>query len=777
MASSRDPKIIQITHGEHEVSPHLTSLVGSEMGVSDRFYNAPPLQSAPASRPLKKAAVEVNLLDGMPPAKPVRKLPQPQPKPKQKKQERPRPVAVSKIIDQRPRVSFRVAARATVAFLAVALVIVTPLKAVTTYERLRDARHDVEQLASTTPQGIGAGIQDVGSRITAALTTFHTANESIKKIGAIEEFVLRNTPVFGERFGVASRMVAAGEHMSMAAASYMQLFRTLDERADAPLVERLSIFFEGNRAVLSDLDAAAELVRPIDPTSLPSEQSAFVEQARDAILALHNDASYLASAGPIILSTLGSSTPRRYLLVFQNPTELRATGGFIGSFAILDIENGEVKNLQIPAGGSYDLQGTLKRQVFAPLPMHMINPRWEFQDANWFPDFPTSARKLMWFLEKSQGPTVDGVIAINASVLPRLLEVVGSVNLSGGKTLTAATALDTMRDSIDNAKISDNPTRKSQPKEIIATAAPAIIETIKSGASDHFLPLISTLLTALETRDIQLYTTDEGMQSRLAEFGWDGALQDNPGGDFLSVVATNIGGQKTDALITQKIDHQAQIADDGTVTVTVRMNRTQAESPKNFEGGPNVSYVRLYVPRGSTLVRAEGFTTPSEQLFQAPEGLHAEDEDLKKNERELGFHAPSGTRITQEFGHTAFGNWVITTPGSSVDVLVSYVLPFKIAAHEPSSIEKIIDAVSTQQPVARYSVFIQRQSGSPTTTLTSRVLLPDGWRLGWMTDGRAQTAENGALLSIPFTADTHYGLTAFTSTSYATNTSETQKKD
>lgn len=773
MASSRDPKIIKISRGEHEVSPHLKSLITDDMRMSGGFFVDQPVK--PVAQPTAQKPLELNLLSNMPIAapKPVRapvvfEKPQPQIKQAQKKikkPERPQPAPLTLSAK-------RIARRTTVAFFILALAIVTPLKAITTFERLQEAKTGVENLKSSA-SGMGADFNSAGTHITAALQTFHSANASLKNISAVEEFVLRNTPMFGEQFGVASRLVGAGEHVSMAAASYMQLFRTLKDKSDAPLVERLTLFFEGNRAVLNNLSAAAELVKPIDPGALPENQQKFVAQARDAILALHNDAEYLASAGPVILSTLGSNTPRRYLLIFQNSTELRPTGGFIGSFALIDIEKGEVKNLQVPSGGSYDLQGTLKKHVFAPLPLHIINTRWEFQDANWFPDFPTSARKLMWFLEKSQGPSVDGVIAINASVLPELLSIVGSVKLAnGGPELTADTALNTMRDTISTANSKE--ATKTKPKEIITTAAPAMIETIKSGKAEHFLPLITVLMKSLENRDIQLYAREDDMQKQIAEFGWDGSMRDNPSGDFLSVIATNIGGQKTDSLIDQAIDHQAKISDDGTVTVTVRVKRAQQHSLRALEGGPNISYLRFYVPNGSTLLTAEGFNVPSESLFNAPDQWEKEDEDLKNIEHEIGFDSKSGTRITKEFGHTAFGNWMITTPGSTTEAALSYTLPFKVQAHDPSGIARIADFVYQPARAASYSVYMQRQSGASKTSLTSRVILPDSWRLSWMTDDRAQIAENGALLNVPFTNDVHYGLTANV---YATNNNTSQKEN
>ncbi len=775
MASSRVPKTIKISTGEHHISPHLTSLKHT-----DEIVSAPKFEEKISTKPF-----ELNLLLPEPtmrdvlrsrmehlhahaPHKKNQLAPPPsQPVVAQKKSSAKQPVQKKIKPEQKnlpPRVHTRLHLRATAAFLVLALAIVTPLKALTTLEHVREARADVENLKSTTSDGVGKNFDAVSSQITTALTSFHSANTALHEINPIEEFALRHTPVLGEQFGVATRLVGAGEHVSLAAASYMQLFRTLKEREGSPLIERLSMFFEGNRAVVSDLSAAADLVRPIDPHSLPEEQQKFVASARDAILALDNDAEYLASAGPLILSTLGGTQPRRYLIVFQNSAELRPTGGFIGSFAVLDIEKGEIKNLQVPPGGSYDLQGSLKKHVYAPLPLHIINTRWEFQDGNWFPDFPTSAQKLMWFLEKSQGPSVDGVIAINASLLPDLLSVVGPVELARGEKLTAANALATVRENIDAAHIVAE--TKNKPKEILSEAAPAILSALKAGKSEFFLPLVTAVMKGLEHRDIQMYARDAALQKQIADFGWDGALRDNPNGDFLSVIATNIGGQKTDALIKQTIDHQAKISDDGTVTVTVHITRSQERSSKALEDAPNISYVRAYTPFGARLIEAQGFNSPSEKIFQAPDQWEQEDADLQRVEHEVGFDSKSGTRVTNELGHTAFGNWMITAPGETTEAVLTYVLPFTVQPAHADVLTRIANVLYETSNPTSYTVYIQRQSGSSPTNITSRVILPDGWNMSWITDPRARIAENGILLSLPFVTDLHYGLTA---TAYASD--------
>ena len=95
----------------------------------------------------------------------------------------------------------------------------------------------------------------------------------------------------------------------------------------------------------------------------------------------------IVSLSSALDSVFGDKQLKRYLIVFQNNNEIRPTGGFMGSFALVDIQKGKILNIDIPGGGTYDLKGQMKKEVEPPLPLQLSNNRWEFQDANWFPDF------------------------------------------------------------------------------------------------------------------------------------------------------------------------------------------------------------------------------------------------------------------------------------------------------------------------------------------------------------------------------------------------------
>ena len=46
-----------------------------------------------------------------------------------------------------------------------------------------------------------------------------------------------------------------------------------------------------------------------------------------------------------LLTLMGDQVPHRYLILFQNNHEIRATGGFIGSYMIMDVNDGKITKM------------------------------------------------------------------------------------------------------------------------------------------------------------------------------------------------------------------------------------------------------------------------------------------------------------------------------------------------------------------------------------------------------------------------------------------------
>ncbi|SCG36367.1 DUF4012 domain-containing protein [Micromonospora humi] len=202
---------------------------------------------------------------------------------------------------------------------------------------------------------------------------------------------------------------------------------------------------------------SAEVARADQAVRRSSEQlravplGGLVAQVRDAVTALRaeldqlGDLTSAADRGARLLPPLlGADGPRTYLLVSQNPAELRATGGMLGAYAVLRADDGRIR--LAGQGNATDLlyfDPPLKvapevRRLWSDLPG--MYPA----DVNLDPDFPTAAALYREMVRRRTGTTVDGVLAVDPVVLSYLLGVIGPVAVPDGPELSGSTAVRTL---------------------------------------------------------------------------------------------------------------------------------------------------------------------------------------------------------------------------------------------------------------------------------------------------------------------------------------------
>lgn len=413
-------------------------------------------------------------------------------------------------------------------------------------------------------------------------------------------------------------------------------------------------------------------------------------------------------------SLMGQQRLMRYLVVFQNNAELRPAGGFAGSFALVDVDQGKLKRIEIPGGGSYDLQGGLTLRVAAPEPLKRFRSRWEFQDTNWFSDWPSSARTMMAFYENAGGPTVDGALMLTTSALEELLGVLGPLDIPEQRMqLSKENAFITIQSVVE----SKTARKSKRPKVVLGSIVAALmkrVSAISPAEVERLLPVFEDLIRA---RHVAIYLKDEQQQQAVLASGLAAEVRENPGGDYLSFVAANIGGGKSDREIEDTLDLATSVTRDGNIERTLRLMRTHHGRPgAPFVGVPNISYVRFYVPRGATLLSAKGFS--SEVGLAVGRRQEEGEEDLAvfplvQERPGVGTVDPeSRVRITEEFGKTVFGNWLIIQPGQTAEVRLRYQLPFSLPLTDE---------------VARYTLLVQKQPGTRAQNVNFHFALPSGW--------------------------------------------------
>ncbi len=601
-----------------------------------------------------------------------------------------------------------------------------------------DSAEGFMALQESTGALLSANIASAGEHTVNALSHFTSALDTLSREHTVLQKVASFMPLVGPEVKGRMSLIEAGQSISLGNTYLIKgINETVADTSEASLLAKTQTIVRHIRGAMPHYNRALELLSAVEPSQVPPEyQKTFIE-LKLVFSSAVEDLNQIARAGDVINEVAGAKGLRRYLVVFQNSAEIRPTGGFMGSFAEVDVRDGKIVRFDVPAGGTYDVEGQLRKFLVPPAPFLMLNKRWEFQDANWFPDFAASAEKMLWFYRNSERGGVDGVIAINSAVLPRLLSIVGPLSdEKRGLTLDASSALSVIQSVVEEGAEK----KANKPKQIIQDTAHTFMSYFSSLKAESLAPLLINLKEALDQKDIQIYFSDPEAEAHIVDFGWGGTIAKTaPTDDYLMVVNTNIQGEKSDAKIRQAVTHQTVVEADGSLVNTVTVSRGHYGTPgEKFYGKPNINYIRFYVPEGSELIEAKGFSWPDEKNFRAPDKWSVPDADIARHETEVAKDPKTGTRVTKEFGKYAFANWIVTEPGTTSTVEISYRLPFRLGTLNKGADTKVLDT---------YRLVLGRQSGVE-SSFASQIIFPDGWTPVWK-NGDVTVVKNGALFTVP----------------------------
>lgn len=268
-----------------------------------------------------------------------------------------------------------------------------------------------------------------------------------------------------------------------------------------PVVEKAQTAFE----------TAQQQVASIDDRSVIVPIATAVDKMRGAMTAVAPDLEAAGNTARLLPGMLGATGPRSYLIVAQNPAELRATGGLIGSVALVTTNKGAIALTAQEAGTSIGpwpepvfAVPTATTDLFGPLVGRYL------QDVNFTPDFPLAARTASAMWVKTHGGVVDGVITVDPVVLSTLLRATGPVTLPSGDKLTSSNAVPLLLSGI-YARYPDQPSLQDA---FFSSATTALFSKIASGAVDG-KALASALTSAGASDRLRIWSSRPSEQSVL----------------------------------------------------------------------------------------------------------------------------------------------------------------------------------------------------------------------------------------------------------------------
>lgn len=244
-------------------------------------------------------------------------------------------------------------------------------------------------------------------------------------------------PLLGPNLSAVSEVARSADDVAnLGLGPLVKVYDTL--KWDTLIPSRTGTDLAPLEAASPSVSAAARAVRlsanrldDVDVSSLMPQVARPLVEARKQLQEAAVVLEATADAANIAPGMLGSESPRNYLLIIQNNSELRASGGIPGALAVLTLENGK---LTLGAQSSASDVGIMSPALPVDQQQEQIYSTRlgkYMQDVNLTPDFPTAAATAQTMWQKKTGQRIDGVISVDPVVLSYILQSTGPVAVNG----------------------------------------------------------------------------------------------------------------------------------------------------------------------------------------------------------------------------------------------------------------------------------------------------------------------------------------------------------
>ncbi|MFH1244427.1 MAG: DUF4012 domain-containing protein [bacterium] len=364
----------------------------------------------------------------------------------------------------------------------------------------------------------------------------------------------------------------------------------------------------------------------------------------------------------------GYDHPITYLVLLQNDTEMRANGGFFGSYAVATAEQGQ---LELRFEDIYTPDGQLDGYVEPPKPIQTAFKQgsWRLRDSDWDPNFVTTAKTVRWFMDKGNEINLDVIMTVSLATVKKILEITGPIQIPDYELVLDS---ENIYQKLQAKVETDFFPGSTQKRDILTGAGQVLLTHLKNLSLGKKLTIIQILYRELQNQNILLNTNNTSLQKKLEKNNWAGelAIPNCSDGEhrcnldtFLTVEA-NLGANKANCSMARQTIHTVEKQDEKIIHKVELMytNKSEEENPQlpDFFGGNYLQYVRFYLPKNSTNVEVEASPTNPTTLPYYPEPYT------------LG---PNNLEITEADEFRVVGFFHHTRAGTSSFIQLKYELP------------------------------------------------------------------------------------------------------
>jgi hypothetical protein len=542
-------------------------------------------------------------------------------------------------------------------------------------------------------------------------TGLETLHEELRPFLPLTRY-LGWVPIYGGDIQAAPYLLAAGRDLSRAGVILLERFSPLLEYPSD--VEQASVLSQAVTTLAqarADLDQAEQLLRQAQASLDAVEGERLSPLLADQVAPLKGYLSLATSglkATSHLPNLLGAESPQTYLILTQNMDEIRPTGGYINAAGHVVLDQGQI--VEFVMGDSYAVDQLSEAYPYPPTPIrqYMAADYWVLRDANWSPDFPTSARSAIELYELGQGISANGVVVLDQQALAYLVRAFEPIDVDG-EQVTSKNVIELMRRQWEQSPDQKYGEWWGQRKSFMVALAQTARDRFEHDIGSISLPvLVDALQQALAEKHILVYLEDPVAAEFLAQQNWSGSLYTGPG-DYLMVVDANLGFNKASALVERSTIYHITLAEDGSAQARAKLSyqhpaqrrvepclqkpRYDPVYEQNMERC-YWNYVRLVVPSDAQLLSGPGIIVDGQYLLRSQSSTGEIDVEPLGSER------------------TGWGQLFLLAPGESLSLDYVYTL-------QPSTARRVDDHWV-------YSLYLQKQPGTLQPPVEIFITLPEG---------------------------------------------------
>ena len=375
------------------------------------------------------------------------------------------------------------------------------------------------------------------------------------------------------------------------------------------------------KILLATLTTQINQLQPADLQIDPRLSSALA-QFKSALPSVQQgltDAQTMVALAP---SLLGVGQPSNYFIEVLDSTEIRPGGGFIGNYGTLTVSAGRLSQMHITDVDLLDRPFEFAGGFIPYPPQYQwfnLAGAWSLRDSNLDADFPTAARygEQNYHLEGGKDQ-FQGVIAITPYLIQKAMAITGPIYVPEFKqTVTPANLIDLIHyhqlgPGHGSEYIPDPGSLSSQRKKFTAYLFKHFLDRVKAIASAKRSEFVHLLVSALQTKDVQVYFNAPGAEAVLMRYHAASTIDAPKTGDSLMIVDANVIANKANDFIRYTMQDNVSLDAQGNAThhatLTYRWP-VSSESSANDYGSTTFykDYLRIYAPPQSTLQAQSGW--------------------------------------------------------------------------------------------------------------------------------------------------------------------------